>query len=189
MPSTASTLLLATSSLAAGTILGYWLHYRYPNAHSTSLSTVNRWLSGSLELPESDASSAGTTPRLIVRAPSGEEEARSPLKMLLLVRVDAGMDRAQLCCNSARAVLQLFKKLYKRRTHSSNLLMWDRQGAVVVPLACDKQELAMAGELAVQHGVTTHSIKERGTQERVMMAVGPAEAEKLLRLASGLALL
>lgn len=188
MPSTTGTLLLATSSLAAGTVLGYWLHSRYPKclAPLTSLttahSTVSRWLSGSLDVPESDASSAGTTPRLI-----GGEPERVPLKVLLLVRVDAGMDRSQLCCNASRAVLQLFKKLYKRR--HTNVLAWDRQGAVVVPLACDKQELVHTGELAVLHGVTTHSIKERGTQERVVMAVGPAEADVLLRLASGLALL
>lgn len=188
MPST-STLLLATSSLAAGTVLGYWLHARYPHCHSTLHSTVSRWLSGSLGdvLAESDTSSAGTTPRLTARSPGGEEESRAPLKMLLLVRVDVGMDRSQLCCNASRAVLQLFKKLYKRRM--TNVLAWDRQGAVVVLLACDKHELVHTGELAVRHGVTTHSIKERGSQERVMMAVGPAEADVLLRLASGLAVL
>ncbi|NBU65488.1 MAG: hypothetical protein EBS29_13450 [Chloroflexia bacterium] len=186
MPSTTSTLLLATSSLAAGTVLGYWLHSHYPYAHCTSLSTVSRWLSGSLDAPESDASSAGTTPRLTARSAGGDGEP--PLKMLLLVRLDAGMDRGQVLVNGSRAVLQLFKKLYKR-AKQTNLLSWDRQGGMVVPLACNKHELVHARELAVHHGIATHSIKDRGSQDRIVMAVGPADSAALEGLASGLALL
>ncbi len=52
-----------------------------------------------------------------------------------------------------------------------------------------RDELSHAAEVAVQQGVSTHSIKDRSNGERLMMAVGPAEADVLLRLASGLALL
>lgn len=144
MPSTSASVLLAASTFAAGTALGYWLHTRFPIPQHLCgklglTSIVSQWMSGSLDTPDTDTSSTGGTPRLTVAGHDGADSSaasRVPLKVLILVRVDAGMDRAQLCCHSGRVVLQLFKKLYKRR--HPLLSPWDKGGAIVVPLGCNR---------------------------------------------------
>lgn len=179
--STLHLLLAAGSGLGLGLTLGYKLSSS--GRAAPRKSRVPKLTYGARLAPvaatASSAGSADSTPAATPRCLSREDSARGEgLRMLLLVRTDAALTPKELAEQSARVVLGLFKKQFKRR--DPNLRLWEEGGHRIRVVAVESQSEIMSKQLAArERAIATHTFagNDRVNKMRTVMAIGPAPAE------------
>ncbi|PSC67208.1 peptidyl-tRNA hydrolase 2 [Micractinium conductrix] len=116
------------------------------------------------------------TPRSVPPAPAHG----AGLRMVLLVRTDAALTPKELAEQSARVMLGMFKKQYKRR--DPNLRLWEEGGSrIKVIAAASQNDMLMQQSAARALAIPTHTYAgaDRESKQRTVMVIGPAPSGQL----------
>ncbi|KAL4426025.1 hypothetical protein ABPG75_010041 [Micractinium tetrahymenae] len=173
----------ASGSVTLGLLLGYKWGQRSAAA-AAKKRRVPKLVYGARLGPAAGTGSGGSaesTPAATPRALSREDSAHGAgMRMVLLIRTDAALTPKELAEQSARAVLGLFKKQFKRR--DPHLRPWEEGGSRIKVVAVSSQEDMLAKQAAARaQAIATHTFAgaDRMNKVRTVMAIGPAPTEQL----------
>mmetsp|Transcript_16986 Transcript_16986/g.50700 ORF Transcript_16986/g.50700 Transcript_16986/m.50700 type:complete len:194 (+) Transcript_16986:300-881(+) len=132
--------------------------------------------------PASDAGtmeSVPTTPRL---APEDSAASSGKLRMALIVQLAEDkeeMPRGRTAVLAAHAVLQQYKKLYRKRDPARG--QWEKDGGIKQMYAASEDELMACRSNAKAEDVPTFLVKDPRSQ-KVVVCIGPAPGARMTRL-------
>lgn len=160
-----STTFVTAAAFATGGVLGYYL------GRSSRSSSVDCRAVGLAQGYSSDSSSNIDILK--------EEDIR----MAIVIREDLALTAAQIAEHSSRAVLGLFKKVYKQKI--TDLRRWESGNQKIIVLKShDEAELTLIQQAARAYGIPTHTFtgSDGASRQRSVMAIGPAHINLLKEL-------